>query len=101
MRRRSFASEGRFAAGEPEGCASIREFGNSCDTRRAEMKFLCAFVPLCGKKKKRKLCERKRETTHTRTTGKDGGFAIFSNTYLRFSLDFWYNVRKMCMTDEK
>ena len=25
MRRRSFASEGRFAAGEPEGCASIRE----------------------------------------------------------------------------
>ena len=65
MRRRSFASEGRFAAGEPEGCASIREFGNSCDTRRAEMKFLCAFVPLCGKKKSENFAnESVRQHTH-------------------------------------
>ena len=27
MRRRSFASEGRFGEAEPEGCASIRAFG--------------------------------------------------------------------------
>ena len=30
MRRRSFASEGRFGEAEPEGCASIRERVDAC-----------------------------------------------------------------------
>ena len=34
MRRRSFASEGRFGEAEPIGCASIRERVDTCRTRR-------------------------------------------------------------------
>ena len=34
MRRRSFASEGRFGEAEPVGCASIREHVDTCRTCR-------------------------------------------------------------------
>ena len=34
MRRRSFASEGRFGEAEPVGCASIRERVDTCRTCR-------------------------------------------------------------------
>ena len=47
MRRRSFASD-------DFNHTEAQEFGDTCDAHMEDMKFLCASVPLCGKKKKKK-----------------------------------------------